>query len=120
MAEEVTKLSLQVDSTSVAAANQNLDKFTAAGKSAETAASGLEKGAQGVNTAMAGITAGADRAAAASLRVQTAQAALAQAQVRVTNAQGAFNRVLADGPARQNDFAAATARLQVAQASQAR
>jgi lambda family phage tail tape measure protein len=140
MAEEITRLSLQVDSTQVASANSELDKFATQGKKAETAATAFERAGKGASSAMAGIanTAGQAnsaqaglaqnaRASAASLeasssaalRVQTAQAALAVATARVTVAQEAFNRAQAAGPATQTQFALASARVEQAQASQA-
>lgn len=79
MTEQVTKLSLAVDSTQVTKADAELDKFTASAKAAEGAAKGLEAGSRGTGAAMAGIASGASKAATAQAAFarQTAQAGAA-------------------------------------------
>lgn len=140
MAEEVTKLSLAVDSTQVKQASTELDKFAVSGKKAETAAEGLEAGSKGVGTAMAGIAAGAQKAntaqaglaanargasdafssqAVAAKRVEAAQASLAAATGKAALAQETYNRIAAQTTATQSAIASAGNRLQQAQAGQA-
>lgn len=140
MADEVTRLSLAVDSSQVTRAHAELDKFAASGKKAETAAQGLEAGSKGVGNAMAGIATGAQKAnaaqatlganassaadafskqAVASLRVEAAQASLAASTSKVALAQENYNRIAAQTGSSQAQIAAAALRLQQAQAGQA-
>ena len=133
MADEVSRLSLAVDSTQVKAADAALDKMAASGGKAATSADALAQAARGSASALSQTAQGATASEAATSRTAAAQRSLqaalvasdrasaqaASSALRLARANDQYEATLQAGPPTAAALAQALVRLELAQTGQA-